>query len=172
MPKTDQNLQVRTLELAEALGLTKQRINQLSQSGVLSRVKDADGNLQENTWHLPTCVKEYLEFRLRSTEKSANSRGLNDEKLRLLIARTDQARIRATNMKDSVEPSEVVETGWEDLRKLISKHMRSYVLTVSGKLVNRKVPAEVNEILEKDLHQAIWDFQADFKKLQEEGKEC
>src|ERR1700737_3139821 len=93
---------INSSQLAAALDLTNRRINQLAKEKVLPRLTKPDGSFKENSWNLGECLAEYLHYRRARLTKSSAEVTLGEEKLKLLRARADQARIRCHVLREGL----------------------------------------------------------------------
>ena len=122
---------VSTDQLYVALGLTKRRINQLCREGVLQRLKQSDGALTENQFDLLSCETSYLDYKLAALTPSSTDADYNVNKLKLWQARADQARIRATVLREDLLSARCVEcvtvAMWGFFKERLDRFSRGFV---------------------------------------------
>jgi hypothetical protein len=163
MPKPE--FIVNSSQLAAALDLTNRRINQLAKERVLPRLTKPDGSLKENSWNLGECLAEYLHYRRSRLTKSSAEVTLAEEKLKLLRARADQARIRCHVLGEGLMPARYVRGYVEFANQAMKDRLTTMIANLAPKLVKKKDIPAVWEIVEKDLYATMTSLIED---LQEE----
>jgi phage terminase Nu1 subunit (DNA packaging protein) len=148
---------VTTKQLAEALGVTPRRINQLSSSSVLPMVIGADGLPQENAWNLDACVAAYITFRKdRLSKSSTDAEKLND-KLRLLRGKAEECRIASEEMLGELMSSQLAKALFDLFRSTLMDRIEQAIKTLAPLLVGQKDLVTVATLLEDEVHKVLND---------------
>ena len=80
-------MEVSTADLAEILGVTARRLQQLAGAGVLRK-------LSHGEWLLPECVQAFMDYRLRNEARKAEKvGGTPDDKLKAIKAKREEVKL-------------------------------------------------------------------------------
>lgn len=142
-------------QLAEMLGLTARRIDQLADEGAVSKTG-------KNQFALTASVQGYLKFsaskKSNQWDSGANSGeggGYDEHRARLTKAKADIAEIQAETMKGNFHEAGAVEAVWTDM--LMNARSRLLAIpTRTAPLVRKETELPViQDILETAVHQAL-----------------
>jgi hypothetical protein len=133
--KTEANPTVATAELAKTLGLTVERIRQLTVAGVLKK-------LGRNSFDLPSNVRAFVEH--KAAEARAKVPDSQSDAARLLRAKADaeEQRAIAARLDVAVRSGRLVD--WRALLAFISGHRRSLMRRL--RLIPTKLAARLASI--------------------------
>jgi plasmid maintenance system antidote protein VapI len=149
---------VDTRQLATALSLTERRVNQLVKQGVLQRLTNDDGSLIENSFDLESSVDTYLTFKRTRLEKSSAEQTKDEHKLKLLVARAEQARVRATALREDLHSAQITKDMMVAFWSYAGHTVHKMVQDVKGRLVGQRDIATVAEILETAVYEVLTDI--------------
>lgn len=149
---------VTTPQLAVALSLTERRINQLAKQGVLPRLTTTSGAPIENSFDLGKCADAYLEYRRNRLEKSSSEITKDEHKLKLLRARAEQARVRATALREDLHSASLTKDMMIAFWSYAGNAVHQMVQGMKGRLVGQRDIATVSEILETAVYAALTDI--------------
>lgn len=142
-------------ELEEALDLTKQRIGQLVEEGVI--VKASRGKYQ-----LRDSLLNYIRFlRDRSQARGGDSVGAEDyekHRARLYSAKADKAIIEADLMKGKVHEAELVEDIWDGMIANAKTKLLALPSKAAPQIQGVEQITEIKSILETIVFEALQEL--------------
>lgn len=131
--------------LADILGLSARRVQQLGSEGILS--KDGEG------YPLSGAIQEYCEY-LRGGARS-NQDELDVETLRLTRAKADKAEIAVELLVGTTASMDAVEQVWGDMVTVFRSRMLGLPGKMAPLLAGKKDPAEVQSLLAEEVKDGL-----------------
>jgi phage terminase Nu1 subunit (DNA packaging protein) len=146
--KFDPNQAVSTTELAEVLGLTARRVQQLAQDGILNAE-------ERGAYPLAESVQAYIEQRTR--EKAAGSAELEklEAEAKLKKAKAVMAEIEAQELQGKMHRAEDVEAAINDLVGAVRSAMVALPGRVATDAANASTPLEASEVIRSEVNKAM-----------------
>lgn len=135
-------------DIAQALGLTTRRIQQLVKSNILPKAINGNYNLAE-------CIRAYKKY-LQQQNPSKNNNNLHTQKLRLLKAQADKAELEVAILEGKYLVISEIELTWSNL--LLT--FRAKMLGIPNNLTSQIIAlnngfAAISDCLEKEIHTAL-----------------
>lgn len=142
---------VTAADLAKVLGIAKPRVAALATDGILPRVGRGEFNLAQ-------CVQAFVRYKV-STAGDDNVASLTAERSRLARLKADQVEREAMVEAGELIPADRIEKAWLG----VATAVRSRLLLIPSKIASRvvgKAPAEVQELVRRELHAALDEIAA------------
>jgi phage terminase Nu1 subunit (DNA packaging protein) len=157
----DERFIVDTQTLAEILGLSDCRIQQLAVEGKLPRLQDSETKqVIEGRWSLPGCVKAFVRFKVASAKgEDTVEQELKAEKLRKARADADIRELDRDFREGELHRSDDVRAIMDAMNGSIRARALSLPMKVARELVGQKDIVRIAEILEG----AVNEFLAESK---------
>ena len=160
--------EVTTSELAVVLGLTGRRIRQLSEDGVLEKVKDGK-------FILSSAVQKYIAFvQSKSSDASKTEKEKQDAEVSIKKAKAIVSVLEAKELQGKMHRSEDVAAMTEDLIYSI----RAMLISLPGRLAidaaEARTPAEASEVVRKEVYKImkeLSEYKYDPQKYEERVRE-
>lgn len=144
--------EVGTGQLADALGVTPRRVQQLVHEGM--------PQLARGRYHLPECMRWYLE-----REKSAaGSTSAEDAETREKLARAEWHELRTARLRGQLLAATDVERTWNAAVSAVSAKLDNLAATIPPRVLGQTDAAEVQRVvvrLVEDCKSALRDLSMD-----------
>ncbi len=145
------DLVVSTDVLADLLGYTRQRINQLAKEGVLE--KQAPGRFL-----LKLNIKKYLDFiragQVSDDEREATARYW-EEKARHEKAKREIAELKLARLKNQLHDAATIELMMTNMLTTFRNRILAIPQKVAPKIIGMKNLAEISEVINAELLEAL-----------------
>src|ERR1700730_8202547 len=153
----DERFVVDTQTLAETLGLSDRRIQQLAAEGKLPRLQDSETKqIIEGRWSLPECVKAFVRPKVASAkDEDTVEQELKEEKLRKAKADADIRELDRDFREGSLHRSEDVRAIMDGMNGSIRARALSLPMKVARELVGQKDIVRIAEILETAVNEFL-----------------
>lgn len=139
-------------QLAELLGLTEGRIQQLTAEGM---PKEARGK-----YNAPACIRWYIEARINSAAGPAASADVNEARKKLYDAQVVKTKLETSKIKRETIPADEHLIDMNQLAVLFASGLDAISGRLAAELAGMTDPAEISERL-SDESNAIRESVAD-----------
>ena len=136
-------------KLAEILGLSRRRVNQLAADGIVVKGKRGQYNLAASVQGYCQSIRDGL---MAEDEEGKN---LVDHKLRYTAAKADTEEMRAAKMRGDLIPAKDVQVAWQEMSHMTRQRVLSVAPDATVQVRAAKTDAEGKELLQKSLTQAL-----------------
>ncbi len=142
---------VNAAEMGRILGISRGTVSNLTTDGVLPRADRGQYDIAET-------VQAFIQYKLaRATAGDENVASLTAERSRLAKLKADAAEREAMVEAGELIPADRIEKAWLG----VATAVRSRLLLIPSKVAARivgKAPAEVQELVRRELHAALDDI--------------
>jgi phage terminase Nu1 subunit (DNA packaging protein) len=168
----DERYVVTTEELAEILGLSVRRIQQLADEQKIPRLLEADTqNPIRGKWYLPSVIRDYLQFKLSSVKsEDPIEQEIQKERLRKLRLDADIREMDRDFREGNLHRSEDVAAVMNAMHSSIRTRALSLPLSLARELIGQEDIIRIQAILERGIYEFLSESktfdEAEFHRLQ------
>lgn len=136
---------IKTSELADLLGVTERRIQQLAKDGTIPRSG-------RGLFDLKSAVKTYCAFLRDSAQGKTGDKELKAEKLRLTKAQADKADLEVSKRRGELVAISDVQQAWNT----IAVELRAAMLAIPSRVASQaSLPNDTTSIIDSEIRAAL-----------------